>query len=142
MATTAVRKAALQRVKQERFKFQLRMLMENATKEEVDPAPVLQAALAEINGCRNAEAIGEDDELGEVESEIDELYEQIWAVVDENGGKPELEFKVSSLRARLRELQEKEVDAWKARFRSELNLDPDEGVQIVGEARALLERYR
>ncbi len=75
----------------------------------------------------------------EIETRIDELYEDLRALVARSGSEPDLRGAIDEKRRQLVALQEEEAELAERRARSRLQIQPGEGYRMLDRVEKLLE---
>jgi CheY-like chemotaxis protein len=82
----------------------------------------------------------EEDQLMQIASEIDEIYDEIISLIAARQGDPDLKIVVDPLRDRLEALQELQADAMERHFRSQLQYDPRRARRMISRAMKMLSK--
>ena len=81
----------------------------------------------------------EDRDVGQLETRIDQLYDQLRALVARSAREPDLRGEIDDKRRQLVALQEEEAELAERRARSRLRIKPGEGYRMLERVEQLLE---
>ncbi|HSS51851.1 MAG TPA: response regulator [Thermoanaerobaculia bacterium] len=82
----------------------------------------------------------EEEQLMQIASEIDAVYDEIISLIGDRQGDSDLKSAVDPLRSRLESLQELQADAMERHFRSTLQYDPRQARRMISRARKMLDK--
>lgn len=91
-------------------------------------------------GFAEAPSQSEDPDVGQLETRIDQLYDQLRALVARSAREPGLHGEIDEKRRLLAALQEEEAKLAERRAQSRLRIKPGEGYRMLERVEKLLEQ--